>query len=573
MAGGSGGKDSTEELQDNKTEENAIQDAFWRMKLSSSKPRPQPPSATEQDQKKRSKKRSRGRSALDQSDDQQNSDTSNAKESSHNEGRNKKICSPSSSPPPSTATRQGRGRRRADSNNEFNRSPKGFSFRRLWEPSNGSLSRSSQFKYKAKEPALEVNAEEDDWFVENSFISQLIQKPETRLISQKQLVAEVEGKYAGLVTIYIKDFSSGETEFYVDGRVNETDVEALPDTGAEACFISQDLTSRLGLHAVPGSQKSVILANGKAVRSPGMVEVPWEFSNEEKTHPINCWILPGCARPLVLGNHFLQITRTLGEFCHRIKCRRLRAPNQCSLNFLGNQKPRLRGYLNGHLATALPDTGSDAMFINGAYARRIGLDVDYDVETHVQVQLADGSTTMTSGIVRNADWKVGRTTVQCNFYVLKNLHVNIILSNNYLFEMNIFSEQHEHLFESHSKDSKDYPLGFCILRLVKKKRVISTYQEVEQLEKKEELYRRDKIRDEIMALPKDQQGAAAQAENARQKLWEAQKPEREAKQIAELHIVTGNVQNNFSRGSQWGKKVSVGFFYKGIKVIIGTRQP
>lgn len=275
-----------------------------------------------------------------------------------------------------------------------------------------------------------------------------------------------------------EDFSSGEREYYVAGSVYGTAVEALPDTGADTCFISPDLASRLGLCPIPGTQKRVTLANKKAVKSPGMVKVPWKFTKERNTHTINCWILPGCTHHLVLGNPFLQATQTLTKFRNRIKSKLLTAAGVFSLSVLGDEKQRLRGYLNGQLAAALPDTGSDAMLINGAYARKIGLSIDSNVENQVKVRLADGSTTMTSGIVRDVDWRVGSTTVRCSFYVLENMCVDVILSNDYLFEMDIFSKEKQHFFHV---DSENYPkehlLYFCVLRLIKKKKKRGKYMD------------------------------------------------------------------------------------------------
>lgn len=277
---------------------------------------------------------------------------------------------------------------------------------------------------------------------------------------------------------HTEDFSSGEKEFYVPGSVNGITVEALPDTGAEACFISPHLTSRLGLHPTPGPQKRIKLANKKTVQSSGMVVVPWRFRKEGTTHMICCWVLPGCGSDLVLGNHFLRATNALKKVCHRIKSKFLEVPKRLSLSYLGNKKQRLRGYLNGHLIAALPDTGSDAMLINGAYARKIGLDIDSDIRNRGTIRLADGSTAIISGIVRDAEWRVGSTAVQCNFYVLENLCVNVILSNKYLFEMNIFTEQEEHFFNMNSEDDfeedyegyyeegyEDYIIYFCILSI------------------------------------------------------------------------------------------------------------
>lgn len=295
---------------------------------------------------------------------------------------------------------------------------------------------------------------------------------------KSELFAAVANCISGLsVSTEVKrteDFSSGEKEFYVAGSVNGTIVEALPDTGAEASFISPHLASRLGLHPIPGPQKRITLGNNKTVKSTGMVTVPWNFSKERITHMIKCWILPGCTSDLVLGNDFLKATNALKKVCYRIKSKLFGVPKRLSLSYLGNRKRRLRGYLNGHSTAALADTGSDAMFINGAYARSIGLNIDSDVENQVQVRLADGSTIMTSGMARNIYWEVGKMVVQCNFYVLENLCMDVILSKNYLFEKNIFSEQEEHFIDINSEDDskddhddgyEDYMPHFCILSI------------------------------------------------------------------------------------------------------------
>ncbi|KAL6823501.1 hypothetical protein V8C40DRAFT_248221 [Trichoderma camerunense] len=395
------------------------------------------------------------------------------------------------------------------------------------------------------------------------------------------VVNPINGLSASTELRRTEDFSSGETEFYVAGSVNGTVVEALPDTGAEACFISPHLTSRLGLHPTPGPEKWITLANKKTVKSPGMVTVPWKFSKERITHTINCWILPGCIGDLVLGNDFLKATNALKKVCHRIKSKLLGVSKRLSLSYLGNEKHRLRGYLNGYSTAALPDTGSDAMLINRSYARKLGLHIDHNIGDQGTIRLADGSTAMISGIIRDAEWRVGSTTVRCNFYVLDNLCVDVILSKNYLFGKNIFSEQEEHFFDVKSGDDseddhkdgyEDNSLHFCILSIDTKVHDSGlTLQERKEREQIEELYRRDRARDELMASPEDKREAATKIENARQQLWETQKSEREAKWIAEVHMATANVQHGVSRGSRWKKRISIGFFSKGNKAITHTR--
>ncbi|UKZ82461.1 hypothetical protein TrVFT333_010250 [Trichoderma virens FT-333] len=212
------------------TGEKAILEAFQKMKLSSSKPQPQPASAIDNDpQNRRSRKRSGGAAALDRPDDQQTPDHShlNVNENSDNEGPNKKVCSPRNSPPPTTSTpnRRGRGRQQAD-NKEFDRGTKGSSTRQLWNPSSAGLPRPSQLKaqplghrsrplprakitqHEAEEPDPEpgpaAETEADNSYTEDPSVSQLIRQPETRPISQEQLVAEVKGIYAGLVMVESK---------------------------------------------------------------------------------------------------------------------------------------------------------------------------------------------------------------------------------------------------------------------------------------------------------------------------------------------------------------------------------
>ncbi|KAM0523814.1 hypothetical protein ACHAPE_001066 [Trichoderma viride] len=113
----------------------------------------------------------------------------------------------------------------------------------------------------------------------------------TRFKKRWRLLAAVANRIKELSALTkckpTEDFSSGEKKFYVAGSVYGTVVEALPDTGADTCFISPDLASRFGLRPIPGTQKRVTLANKKAVKSPGMIKLPWKFTKERNTHTIN----------------------------------------------------------------------------------------------------------------------------------------------------------------------------------------------------------------------------------------------------------------------------------------------
>ncbi|OTA00664.1 hypothetical protein A9Z42_0009160 [Trichoderma parareesei] len=215
------------------TEEKAILEQFQTMKLDSAKTQSQPTSATDNDQARRSRKRSGGTAALDSPDDPLNAGRlqSNNKEGSDTESRSKKICSPSSSPPPPSATpnRRGRARQQVDSAKEFDRGTKGSSTRQLWSPVTSGLSRPAQaapqgsgqrsgprsrqprgraaqheMEHPDPEPGPSAQPDTEDAWEEDPSVTQMIRQPETRPISQEQLVAEVKGIYAGLVMVESK---------------------------------------------------------------------------------------------------------------------------------------------------------------------------------------------------------------------------------------------------------------------------------------------------------------------------------------------------------------------------------
>ncbi|KAL7904318.1 hypothetical protein GGI35DRAFT_202752 [Trichoderma velutinum] len=210
--------------QDHSREENAILSAFQRMKLSSSKPQPLPASPMDNHQNTKRRKRA----AFNLSDDQQNPDGGhlNAKEASDNDGHNKRACSPRSSPPSPTPNRRERDKQQADNIKGFDRSAKSSGKRQFRSPRNGGAQGPSQLKAQTlversrtlphvktaqrgieePDPGLgpDAEAKADDLDAEDPSVTELFRQPETRPISQEQLVAEVKGIYAGLVMVESK---------------------------------------------------------------------------------------------------------------------------------------------------------------------------------------------------------------------------------------------------------------------------------------------------------------------------------------------------------------------------------
>ncbi|PTB40374.1 hypothetical protein M441DRAFT_90630 [Trichoderma asperellum CBS 433.97] len=202
-------------------EEKDILDALEKMKLASSRVQPQfSHQFSDNDQAKRSKKRPGGTTARDLAEGQQNLDNvnSNNREGSDNERDSKKQRSPSNSPTPRTSQRH-RRRQQAENDRDFDRGTKNLSNWPLWAPGGAALAKPPQTKTQQSgqwskqlplskveepEPDPRAEAEADESFTEHPSVSQMIRQPETRPISQEQLVAEVKGIYAGLVMVESK---------------------------------------------------------------------------------------------------------------------------------------------------------------------------------------------------------------------------------------------------------------------------------------------------------------------------------------------------------------------------------
>lgn len=182
----------------------------------------QRPQFSDIDQTKRPKKRPGGTVAQDLQEDQQNLDNvnSNNRDGSDNERDSKKRRSPSNSPTPRASQRH-RRRQQAENDKDFDRGAKGLSNRQLWSPGGAALAKPAQAKTQQSgqwskqlplskgeepdpEPGPKAETEADESYAEHPSVSQMILQPETRPISQEQLVAEVKGIYAGLVMVESK---------------------------------------------------------------------------------------------------------------------------------------------------------------------------------------------------------------------------------------------------------------------------------------------------------------------------------------------------------------------------------
>ena len=140
---------------------------------------------------------------------------------------------------------------------------------------------------------------------------------------------------------------SATRSFHVQGEVNGHKIDALPDSGAEKCYIKDDLARSLGLTPEAGSACEILLPSKEKIQSPGSVNVEWKFSGESKVYSLKCFVLPICQHALILGAKVLRQTKTLTNFRNRIKTCIRPLTRRFSLHLLDFERERVWGFLDG----------------------------------------------------------------------------------------------------------------------------------------------------------------------------------------------------------------------------------
>ncbi|KAJ4325096.1 hypothetical protein N0V84_003640 [Fusarium piperis] len=255
---------------------------------------------------------------------------------------------------------------------------------------------------------------------------------------------------------------------------------------------------------------------------------------------LDCAILPTCRNDLILSGHFLRITKTLTKFKSRLKeSLRHSLGTRLRLNLVGGERHRFWGKLNDEHTLALPDTGSDVMLMSTWWAECNNFNISKDPGHQLELELADGSTVFTSGIVRDATWSFGYSTrtIRSDFYLLDDLDVNVVFSNDFIFELDIYSEFAEFMLQL---DPKPGLSDLCNIRLI--------IQSPDA--RKAERVRRDRIRDEINALDPEKRNEAWDKEHQRRLIWDRHRERHEN----ETWIAAVNQQKLANAKACWWKR-------------------
>ena len=280
----------------------------------------------------------------------------------------------------------------------------------------------------------------------------------------------------------------GISSHEVPGTINGVPVNALPDWGSAVEAVSENFARLHGLKIKTTDKKSIPLLGGHIAESVGRIVGHFKFQGERQVYRREFHVIRKSVYDLVLGRTFLDQTKTLTEYRHRIVRRIRPCVKKGKRLFLMDESPkeRLRCNVNGAQASVFPDTGSELMLVSGDFVRRNKLQVRRGKEYRRQVELINGSTIRTDGMVLNAElqfdapstssqeldydqylgftaglssitshgWEVmAKATFICDLHVIEDLPCDIILSNEFIFQNQVFSRFKDLFYSKPAKTS------------------------------------------------------------------------------------------------------------------------
>jgi hypothetical protein len=220
------------------------------------------------------------------------------------------------------------------------------------------------------------------------------------------------------------------------------------------------------------------LPNGLFIKACGSLSTRCNFDENGETFEVKFVVLPACLHGVILSDSFLQARSIeLSLDCRtRIQYKPLNSTLLMQVCLNGNPRQQVVGSINGQEVMASPDIGSDANVITEARALALGLAIVADA-SDTELVLVDESIMKTCGIIYDvrwqfgkssttaqrvedgkgsyvspasvSDWKFGADTIHgetfmCDFYVVKELTVDVILSSTLLYGTNAFTACPEH---------------------------------------------------------------------------------------------------------------------------------
>ncbi|KAL4780701.1 hypothetical protein BJX76DRAFT_360614 [Aspergillus varians] len=239
--------------------------------------------------------------------------------------------------------------------------------------------------------------------------------------------------------------------------INGSSVHAIPDTGADENVISIKCASALNLCIEVDRDPAIFkLANGRCVKSCGIVRTPLAFARGTSKHQIKevlFKVFPALAVPMIMGRKFLKDTQTLSKYDDRLHRPSSHFPHSVPrVLHLSAPKQRLRCYLNGFPVYANADTGAEMNLASPQWAAKHKVAVEKPAPGHDRVMLADGSIARITGQF-SAKFCVSHKAFTKQFFILDGLTSDVLLCQELLLDIRAFKEQKKAFIELDSPDT------------------------------------------------------------------------------------------------------------------------
>ncbi len=257
----------------------------------------------------------------------------------------------------------------------------------------------------------------------------------------------------------------------IEGRA----ITAMPDTGGDGDFISSQLASELQIPIRKGKsdRKSFRLGNGKFMKAIGRIKASCAFAKDSIAGTMERWfyVVDDLAVPMIMGSPFLEETKTLSEFTHRLEERSPCADNLPLVNLISSckrSKNRLNAFINGRSTQVCADTGSELDLMSPAHAKAQRYKIDRRAECRKRVRLANNTIAETIGQVKVAlslDNNKSDAGISRVFDILPGLPCGVLLGVDTLTETEAFTT-HASWFVEIPSGSQDEPLMLHLITWV-----------------------------------------------------------------------------------------------------------
>jgi hypothetical protein len=261
--------------------------------------------------------------------------------------------------------------------------------------------------------------------------------------------------------------SEYQRQLEVEGTISGIRTSAVPDLGSAFDIVSEEFAIANGFKLEGARKRVFTLLDGTKKKFSGTITAPWVFWGEPKSHQRTFQVLKGCVHDVILGQRFLNMTRTFKKFRHRLKTvfvpvtspiRRLLYIDDSDQDDDGmlaapRAAQRLLGMLDGRCVGSLADTCSDLPVIRRSVAVRLGLEIQQGPGCRTKVQFVDGSVGSTTGLVRDVRWSFGLgqsvdDSHRIDFHVMDDIPCSVILNLWLLLDNEVFLKYEDFFFDS-----------------------------------------------------------------------------------------------------------------------------